>query len=191
MSLHPFHSDTLAAMPWKNGGGATREIASWPPGAGLGDFGWRVSIASIAAAGPFSVFKGMDRHIMLLGGDGVRLQSGDGQLDHRLDTPHVPFAFSGDAAIDCSLLGCASSDFNVMTRRGQWHAELQVLDSAASMAPAPHGVLLVLRGSWRLGDGLPVYGPGEGLCWTDADHAWLVEPQAPGAQLAVVRFMPG
>lgn len=191
MSLHPFHSDTLAAMPWKNGGGATREIASWPPGVGLGDFGWRVSIASIAAAGPFSVFKGVDRHIMLLGGDGVRLQSGDGQLAHRLDMPHVPFAFSGDSAIDCTLLGGASSDFNVMTRRGQWHAELQVLDQATSMAPAPHGVLLVLCGSWRLGDGLPVCGPGEGLCWTEAVEDWQVEPQAPGAQLAMVRIMPG
>lgn len=178
-------------MPWKNGGGATREIACWPPGAGLGDFGWRVSIASIAAAGPFSVFNGVDRHIMLLGGEGVRLQSSDGQMDHRLDTPHVPFAFSGDAAIDCSLLGGASSDFNVMTRRGQWHAELQLLDHATSMASAPHGVLLVLRGSWRLGGGLPVCEPGEGLRWTEAAHAWQVEPQAPGAQLLVVRFLPG
>ena len=47
---------------------ATREIACWPPGAGLHDFGWRVSIATIAAAGPFSVFKGVDRIIMLLVG---------------------------------------------------------------------------------------------------------------------------
>lgn len=190
MSLHRFHRDTLPVMPWKNGGGATREIACWPPGAGLGDFGWRVSIASIATAGPFSVFSGVDRHIMLLGGDGVRLQSSDGRMDHRLDTPHVPFAFSGDAAIDCALLGGASSDFNVMTRRGQWHAELQMHDQATSMAPAPHGVLLVLHGSWRLGDGLPVCGPGEGLCWTEAVEYWQVEPQSLGAQLAMVRFMP-
>jgi environmental stress-induced protein Ves len=178
-------------MPWKNGGGATRELACWPPGAGLSDFGWRVSIASIAAAGPFSVFSGVDRHIMLLGGDGVRLKSSDGQLDHRLDMPHVPFAFSGDAAIDCSLLGGASSDFNVMTRRGQWHAELQVLDQATSIASALHGVLLVLHGSWQLRGGLPVCLAGDGMWWTDASQAWQVEPQEPDAQLALVRFIPG
>lgn len=191
MSLHRFHQDTLPVMPWKNGGGATCEIACWPPGAGLGDFGWRVSIASIAVAGPFSVFNGVDRHIMLLGGDGVRLQSGDGRMDQCLDTPHVPFAFSGDAAIDCSLLGGASSDFNVMTRRGQWHAELQVLDQATSIAPTPHGVLLVLCGSWRLGGGLPICQGGEGMWWTDSPRAWHVRPQDSGAQLAVVRFIPG
>lgn len=190
MSLHPFHRDTLTVRPWKNGGGATCELACWPPGTGLGEFGWRVSIASIAATGPFSVFGGVDRHIMLLGGDGVRLQSGDGRIDHHLYTPHVPFAFSGDEAIDCSLLGGASSDFNVMTRRGQWHAELQVPDQATAIAPAPHGLLLVLRGSWRLSDELPVCHAGEGLCWIDAVHAWQIEPRAPGAQLAVVLFMP-
>src|SRR6185295_12572572 len=94
-----FRRDQLPVMPWKNGGGSTCEIACWPPGAKLGDFGWRVSIATMAAAGPFSVFEGVDRSIMLLAGDGVRLQSDDGAIDHRLDTPHQPFAFSGDAAI--------------------------------------------------------------------------------------------
>jgi environmental stress-induced protein Ves len=190
MSLYPFHQDTLPVTPWKNGGGATREIACWPAGTGLGDFGWRVSIALIAAAGPFSVFGGVDRHIMLLAGDGVRLQSGDGRVDHCLDTPHVPFPFSGDATIDCSLLGRASSDFNVMTRRGQWHAEVQVLNQFATTAPAPHGVLLVLRGSWRLDAQSPVCHAGAGLYWTDEAHTWQVAPQTPDALLTVVRFIP-
>ncbi|MEO5606152.1 MAG: HutD family protein, partial [Polaromonas sp.] len=112
-SLQRFARDQLPVTPWKNGGGNTREIACWPPGAGLNDFGWRISIATIAASGPFSMFAGIDRHIMLLGGDGVRLRS-PGSIDHQLDTPGQPFAFSGDAAIDCTLLGGESSDFNVM-----------------------------------------------------------------------------
>lgn len=190
MHLHRFHRATLPVMPWKNGGGCTREIACWPPGAGLGDFGWRVSIATIAAPGPFSVFQGVNRHIMLLDGDGVRLQSSDGRIDHRLDTPCLPFAFSGDATIDCTLLGGASSDFNVMVRRSQWHADVQVLGSAAAIAQAPHGVLLALRGSWQLGDSLAVSEAGEGLCWTHAEHTWEVRPETAGAQLAVVRFLP-
>jgi len=36
-------------MPWKNGGGETVEVAVFPPEAGLGDFAWRVSMASVAA----------------------------------------------------------------------------------------------------------------------------------------------
>ena len=118
--LRRFSRASLPATPWKNGGGTTQEIACWPAGAGLEDFGWRVSIARIAQAGPFSRFAGIDRSIMLLEGDGVRLRSADGAIDHRLDAPHRPFAFSGDIALDCTLLGGASSDFNVMTRRGAW-----------------------------------------------------------------------
>ena len=96
MSVLRFSRATLPAMPWKNGGGTTQEIASWPRGAGLDSFGWRVSIATIATAGPFSVFEGVDRSIMLLEGDGVRLFTHDGRVEHRLDVPHRPFAFSGD-----------------------------------------------------------------------------------------------
>lgn len=189
MDLHRFQRDQLAVTPWKNGGGSTREIACWPAGAGMGDFGWRVSIATIAAAGPFSVFEGVDRSIMLLDGDGVRLRSADGQIDHQLDQPCRPFSFNGDAAIDCTLLGGASSDFNVMTRRGQWRAELRVLDAAATLEAAPHGLLLALRGNWRLGHQQPDCREGQGLYWTDLAQAWQVEPDAPGARLAVVRFI--
>ncbi|CAM5655899.1 hypothetical protein SSPIM334S_00286 [Streptomyces spiroverticillatus] len=35
------------AVPWKNGGGITREIAAWPQGAA--DFDWRVSTRRVAA----------------------------------------------------------------------------------------------------------------------------------------------
>jgi len=190
MSLLSFQRDLLPAMPWKNGGGSTSEIACWPLGSGLADFGWRVSIARISAAGPFSVFEGIDRSIMLLEGDGVRLQSRDGQLDQLLHEPLQPFDFSGDAAIDCTLLGGPSSDFNVMTRRGQWHAEVRVLASAAALAAAPHGVLMCLRGSWSLGPSGQACGTGQGWCWTEAAQAWQIAPQTSDAQLVVACIRP-
>ena len=185
-SLQRFARDQLPVTPWKNGGGSTREIACWPPGAGMNDFGWRISIATIAAPGPFSVFAGVDRHIMLLDGDGVRLLSPDG-MDHRLDTPGQPFAFSGDAAIDCTLLGGASSDFNVMTRRGQWQADVQVLKEAHDIAPAPHGLLLVLGGAWRIHHE-PVLRAGDGLRWSGQAPSLQVQPESPDARLGVVRL---
>ena len=60
-------------MPWKNGGGHTTEIAAEPPGAGMASFAWRVSVADIAHDGPFSAFPGVDRTLVLLAGDGMRL----------------------------------------------------------------------------------------------------------------------
>ena len=183
-----FSRSTLPVTPWKNGGGTTQEIASWPQGAALDGFGWRVSIATIAAAGPFSVFAGVDRSIMLLDGEGVRLRSRDGRIDHRLDVPHRPFAFPGDVEIDCTLQDGASSDFNVMTRRGQWRADVQVLDRASAVDAAPHGVLLALRGTWRLNE--EACREGEGLCWTDAAHAWRATPESDGARLVAVRILP-
>ena len=191
--MQRFARDQLPVTPWKNGGGSTREIACWPPGAGLNDFGWRISIATIAAPGPFSVFAGIDRHIMLLDGDGVRLQS-PGSIAHQLDTPGQPFAFSGDLPIICTLLGGASSDFNVMARRGQWQADVQVLEEACNIAPAPHGLLLVLSGTWCVSYGdeheheQPALHAGDGLRWSGQAPRLHAQPETPGARLVAVRL---
>lgn len=186
MSMQRFSRAQLQPTPWKNGGGSTREIASWPPGAGLEAFDWRVSIATIAAGGPFSVFAGVDRTIMLLEGDGVQLRAAEGSLDHRLDTPFAPFAFSGDVALDCTLLGGASNDFNVMSRRARCDAEVRVLAGAHALPAAPGGLLMSLHGRWQAGDqALEV---GEGLWWADAATAWTLTPIDDDARLVAVRF---
>ena len=187
--LHSFDIATLPATPWKNGGGSTREIVCRPEGAGMDGFDWRVSIATIAQAGPFSAFPGVERVIMLLDGDGVQLRSANG-INHRLDQAHAPFAFSGDVALDCTLLGGASTDFNVMTRRGTVRADVQVLHFAADIAPAPGGLLLCLRGQWQLrGEGaVQACAAGQGQWWDAAPHGWQVTPQGDDAALVWVRL---
>jgi len=187
MRMHRFRLDGLPAMPWKNGGGSTREIACWPAGSGLQDFGWRASIATIAAHGPFSVFPGIDRSITLLAGDGVELDDAAGGIAYRLDVPGEPFAFSGDAHIHCRLLGDTSTDFNVMTRRGLLRAQVRCLREASAVLAAPHGVLYALDGQWTLGDGVCL-APGEGLWWADAAQAWTAKPDAAPARLLAVRI---
>ncbi len=184
--LQRFFITDLPVSPWKNGGGSTREIVCRPEAAGMDGFDWRVSIATIAQAGPFSSFAGVDRVIMLLGGDGVRLRSASG-IDHRLDRHHAPFAFAGDEALDCTLLGGTSTDFNVMTRRGALRAEVSVLQAPTTLPMASRGLLLVLRGSWQL-PGAPICSAGQGLWWGGGAHGGPALPQDADAALAWVRL---
>ena len=187
--LERFAIADLSPTPWKNGGGSTREIVCWPQGAGMDGFDWRVSIATIAQSGPFSVFAGVDRVIVLLDGDGVHLQSAGG-MDHRLDEALQPFAFPGDEALDCTLLGGPSLDFNVMTRRSALRAELRVLRDESTLAPAPRGLLLAVRGHWLLhADGAAQdFSAGQGLWWDGEAQGWHVEPQEADAALLWVRL---
>lgn len=192
MSLQQFDRATLTASPWKNGGGVTREIACWPPGAGMDDFQWRLSIATIDASGPFSAFAGVDRVITLLDGPGVQLASSDGAIEHALNRPLEPFAFPGEARIRATVLGAASSDFNVMTRRALFFAELTVLRTAASIARTDHGMLLAAQGSWHAqpadDDGPYRLGSGQGIWWAEQDLAWRLEPLCADAALICVRL---
>lgn len=106
----------LVASPWKNGGGVTREIAVYPPGATLDAFVWRVSVADVSAPGLFSRFEGIDRTLVLLLGAGMTLTAADGaQL--LLDAPLARADFAGETAIYASLHDGPTRDFNVMTRR--------------------------------------------------------------------------
>ena len=46
-------AEALQAIPWKNSGGITREIAASPRGAALDTFDWRISIADVEQSGAF------------------------------------------------------------------------------------------------------------------------------------------
>lgn len=110
------------AVPWKNGGGVTREVAAFPPGAGMEDFGWRVSIADVEAAGPFSRFDGIDRILTVLEGS-LRLAFA-GEADAIVLGPGDRRAFAGDAAVTGTPIGNNVRDLNIMVRRGLWSARI-------------------------------------------------------------------
>jgi environmental stress-induced protein Ves len=137
----------LVAAPWKNGGGVTREVAVFPPNAGLGDFVWRVSIADVAQGGPFSRFEGVDRTLVLCSGAGMVLDEtaspkevplGDApkgaplshgariMKSHTLAHPLDIARFDGDAQIDARLIDGATRDFNLMVRRDAAQGTLDV-----------------------------------------------------------------
>lgn len=144
--------DALPWQPWKNGAGRTREIAREPAGAGFDDFGWRLSLAEVAADAPFSAFPGVDRVIVLLEGDGLTLCHADGRVAHELAMPNEPWAFDGGLALQARLRGGPTRDLNLMLRRGRWRGVLHHLVAPATLGPADASMLLVLDGAPRVGD---------------------------------------
>ncbi|RAS17313.1 HutD family protein [Paraburkholderia bryophila] len=149
----------LVAASWKNGGGVTREVAAVPEQAGLDSFVWRVSIADVAQAGPFSRFAGIDRTLVLLSGAGMMLDeiaepgneregeaasSGVANVakTHALTQPLDLARFAGETAIDARLVDGATRDFNLMVRRGAARGEVEVWRGTTQHALSADVVLL-------------------------------------------------
>jgi len=181
----------IAAQPWKNGAGLTREIAIGPHGASAADFDWRFSVAEVEHAAPFSVFPGIDRCIVLVAGAGLQLRSDDGQLDRRLDVPGEPFHFSGDLPLSAEPVDGPSSDFNVMTRRGRLRSAVSRHQASTHLHADGVALLLCVAGEWYTDEPeLTALGPLQGLLWRAGPVAIHVEPRraAPGASLLFVRL---
>ncbi len=158
-----FALDALPWQAWKNGAGRTREIAVEPAGAGLDEFGWRISVAEVAADAPFSAYPGVERCITLLQGAGMLLHSDDGRTEHRLDQPLQPWRFDGAMPLQARLLGGPCLDFNLMTRRGRWQGEVQRLAAPARLPDADALLVLAVEGAAQI-DGDTLH-QGEGRVW--------------------------
>ncbi len=134
-------------MPWKNGLGITREVISRPASDGSGGFDWRISLATVGASGPFSVFAGIDRTIAVLQGDGMQLTV-DGRREVPLLVDSPPFAFSGNAEVQADCLGGETLDLNAMSRRGVVVHRMTKIDvrAAQTFSMSKHTVAIVFRG---------------------------------------------
>jgi hypothetical protein len=110
------------AVPWKNGGGTTTEVAVFPQGAGFDNFGWRISIADISRGGPFSQFPGIDRTLAMLKGRVSLCIAGRDTI--ALSADMLPVEFPGDVSTSAELVGGTATDLIVMTRRGSFTARM-------------------------------------------------------------------
>ena len=110
------------AVPWKNGGGLTREVAAHPPYSDLGNFDWRVSLAEVRRGGAFSSFPGVDRHMAVISGRLELSISGGEALTLSSDT--APLDFPGEVPVYAEPRPEPVTDLNVMTRRGRFMARL-------------------------------------------------------------------
>jgi len=108
------------AVPWKNGGGLTREVAASPAGASLSDFDWRVSTAEVTSAGPFSRFPGVDRILSML--EGELSLAIEARPAVRVAAGGAPLAFAGEVPVHGTPVSATVTDLNVMARRGRFTA---------------------------------------------------------------------
>ncbi len=129
-------------VPWKNGGGTTREIAVFPPDAGMDTFLWRLSMAKVETAGPFSAFTGIDRVLAVL--DGTLVLTGP-NLDVRLDAGTPPQPFDGGAAVFGEPLGGPVLDLNAMARRGRFTCAMTRLDAGSTATAQGTGFVIALE----------------------------------------------
>jgi environmental stress-induced protein Ves len=113
-------ANTYRRERWKNGAGWTREILRWPE---AGAWDWRLSIAEIEEDAPFSAFPGVERELVLLSGNGLRLRFGDGRVV-ALQPPHERLRFAGEEDVRGELVDGPTQDFNLMWRRDAVEAEL-------------------------------------------------------------------
>ncbi|MER9976990.1 HutD family protein [Mesorhizobium sp. M0085] len=178
--MHILRAAEYRSMPWKNGGGMTTEIAVSPPGAGLDDFDWRVSMALVEGGGPFSGFAGVDRTLALLEGEGMILGIA-GRLPVEITKASAPLAFPADVPTQATLIAGPITDLNVMTRRARAiHTVERLLISAPTEIQAEADETLILSlGELSVAGAAPMQlGPLDAL---------LLGAQAPELRLDPVR----
>ena len=179
---------------WRNGAGWTRQVhaqASTLPGI---DWDWRLSIAEIDQDAPFSAFPGVDRELVLLHGNGLRLRFDDGEV-HELRPPHDRLRFAGERALTGELVDGPTEDFNLMWRRGAVEAQLWHRPLVGSMMvfAEPHDtwVLHLLAGQARFagesGLGDLMAGDTALLPGGDARRRYMLDG---GGELLVMRISP-
>lgn len=176
---------------WKNGAGWTREIVRVPDG---GDWRWRLSIAEIEQDAPFSSFPGIDRELVLLSGNGLRLRFDDGEV-HTLSQPHERLRFAGERKVDGELVDGPTHDFNLMWRRDAidaqlWHRPL-VGPMVIFIDPGATWVVHLLAGSARFADdsGLPQLAAGD-TAFMRADMQRRRHVLEGGGEALLIRIQP-
>jgi environmental stress-induced protein Ves len=132
------------AMPWRNGAGTTHEImVDDTPGTSSAPFRWRLSMADLAGDGPFSELPDVDRILVLLAGDDVKLM-----IDGAAPAPlghHEAIAFPGDVPTSLTMAAGTGRDLNLMWDRTRAEGSVairQIGDEVRIDAPTAFAIAL-------------------------------------------------
>lgn len=174
MTWHLTSLDSAAPAPWRNGGGVTRELAAQPAGA---DWIWRISVAEVAADGPFSRFPGVQRWFAVLGGAGVILKLPG--AEHRLTLATAPLSFDGEQPVACELLDGPTRDLNLMVRRDRAGAQMARVEGVRHVA-APRAKVVAV---YAVGEPVQVRHEGDTIVVARHALAWASLPA--GGEVAV------
>ncbi|WP_063331684.1 HutD/Ves family protein [Marinomonas sp. TW1] len=119
-------------VPWKNGLGQTRDIASLTDKQGLR---YRISQASVVENGLFSDFRGLHRTLVLLSGHGLDMthQSKLGMQYVQLTKILEMAQFSGGDQTFASLTEGPIEDLNIMVRESDTKAEVSALHAPTKL----------------------------------------------------------
>lgn len=147
-------ASSYRTVPWKNGGGVTREILREPPEPT--PFDWRLSLATIDSPGPFSAFAGYHRTLVLVSGAGVELDFGQ-QGRARLTVPGQVVAFDGAWQTSCTLLDGRSTDLNLIVSQERMRSSSECLQLTQprllQTAQWPQTLVCCISGAVRLTHG--------------------------------------
>ena len=190
------HASGYRRMRWKNGAGWTSEILRVHDGEerDTNDWTWRLSIAEIETDAPFSAFPGVERELVLLSGNGLRLRFDDGETRDLLP-PHDKLRFAGERAAFGELVDGPTRDFNLMWKREAvdaqlWHRPL-VGTMVLFVEPGETWAVYQLAGQARLADdsGLGDVGTGDTaiLRADDARRRYVLDG---GGEVLLVRVAP-
>ena len=171
-TIQTVHADAVAAQPWRNGGGQTRELLVWPTHLDhpyRQNWQLRISRADIASNGPFSRFDGVERWFVVLSGQGVLLHlptpHGPTQ-DLRLLPGDAPLCFDGSLAPGCTLIDGPTQDLNLMARGGKGFMAPVQSGVAWTGTQPMRGLYTAVAGLWTQ-DSHTVELPAHTLLWLE------------------------
>ncbi|MEO7236024.1 MAG: HutD family protein [Lapillicoccus sp.] len=140
-SLGIVRSAEREPTPWKNGHGATREIARRLLGVRGPRFVWRVSVSDVTQDADLARFPGVERSATLVDGDGLTIDVAGEQ--HVLE-PYGSVRFDGEAETRLRLAGGPVRILNVMALSSRMSARVEVVDLSTERPLTIAGTTLVV-----------------------------------------------
>lgn len=166
--------DALVDVPWKNGGGVTRNIAK---GHHPDQLAWTLSRADVSQNGPFSDFAGMVRILTVVSGGTMTLDTPTSSIEVRT---WEPVRFDGGLKVYARLANGPLTDLNLMFDPQSCEGEVltRLGPLTCELAYPDHGLLVlhVLAGTPKIngmdvaaGDTVFVTKPNATLTLTEDD----------------------
>lgn len=190
-------ADAYRRVPWRNGAGWTRDIATGP---GRDDdnasspWWWRLSIAEIDCDAPFSTFHGIDRECLLLRGEGMGLET-QGEAPMPVMPPFGRRRFAGERPVQARLVDGPVQVLNLMWQRTRleaatWHRPL-VGSMLVFVDPGDCWIIHALAGSAQIDDGdiTATMSAGDTAVLAAGDRRRRHRMQG-GGELLIARLMP-